>query len=244
MVRHFTKIIFVTYLLISTNALCNSFELRFSVVIENDANDVFPDSFSVFGNPETISNSLESSFLYHPPGPPVGNYVTIAKLAVPNEYTRVSLAYDPNEPDLLYSMTLSAVAKEAAGLLGNCIIQLENPEALQNLPEDCLVYIRRFDDIGAFIASYDLSDPDTHSFQWPVSEVSGEFGQLSFLVVDKCAAANLIISDTINLNDYAALAAYWNKTGSGISGDIYLDETVNLKDLSILAEKWLCSCKE
>jgi len=234
----------VLLLLFSTAAFGGSFELRFSVVIENDANDVFPDSFAAFGNPEIIPDELIASPLYQPPAPPAGNYVQIDEIIGQTDYTRSSIAFDPNKPDIFYSMVISAYDELSIGLTGNCVIQLENPEAMQGLPADCLVYLRRFDHLGAFIASYDLSDSDNHTMQWPVSEVSGLFAQLDFLIVDRCTAADLIVSDTINLYDFAAMAANWNQTGAGLVGDIYWDNTVDLKDLLVIAEKWLCSCEE
>jgi hypothetical protein len=236
----------IACLLVSAAAFCDSFELRFSVIIENDANDVFPDSFSVYGNPEAIPDDLNAIPLLQPPGPPAGNYVQIKQAGptVLSGFTRDSLAYDPNKPVLAYTMSLNAFDEGLLGLSGTCVIQLENPESLQNLPDDCLVYIRRYDGSGIFVDSYDLSDPANHSFQWPVAEVSGLFGQLDFLIMDRCTAADLIVDDRINFSDFAALAVNWNQTGAGHLGDIFGDEKVDIKDLSIIAEKWLCSCEE
>ncbi len=244
MAGSFRKILCVACLLFSTVAFCQSFELRFSVSLDNDANDVFPAVFAAFGSPENLPDTLDASVLFSPPGPPSGDYVTITQSNPPDEQIRQTLAYDPNEPDLLYVMNLIAFDSQSTGLSGDCIIKLENPEALEQLPPDCLVYIRRFDQAGVFAASYDISDPANHSFQWPVADVSGLFGRLDFLLVDRCMAADLIINDTIDLDDFSALSANWNKTGNSLTGDIFLDETVNLKDLSVLAEKWLCSCEE
>jgi len=244
MVKHYYHILFVLVFLFSATAYCTPFELRFSVSLDNDANDVFPDSFSVFGAPESIPDTLNAAALFQPPPPPAGSYVTISQYDTPYDHTRKRMAYDPNEPDLVYTMILNAFSDPPGVLSGDCIIGLENPEALENLPDDCLVYIRRFDSEGTFIASYDLTDPDNHSFQWPVSDIAGEFGQLDFLVIDRCAAADLIINDMINLYDFAALASNWGQAGDTLLGDIFQDEKVDLKDFIILGEKWLCSCDE
>lgn len=244
MIRQCRNILVAWVFLFTSTAFCNPFDLRFSVFLDNDANDVFPDSFSVFGAPETIPDTLNAAGLLQPPVPPAGKYVTISQYGIPNDYMRERIAYDPNGPDLVYTMILNGFSDTPGVLSGDCIIGLENPEALDNLPDDCLVYIRRFDNEGNFIASYDLTDPDNHSFQWPVSDVAGEFGQLDFLVMDRCAAADIIINDMINLYDYAALATNWEQSGAGITGDIFQDDKVDLKDFIILAEKWLCSCGE
>ena len=141
-------------------------------------------------------------------------------------------------------MTLTAYDADAAGLSGTCEVTLENPEALQQVASNRLVYLRRFDAADVFVESYDLSDPANHTIQWQINDAEGTFARMDLLIVDRCLAADLMISDSINLADFVVLAADWNRSGSVLSADIFLDEKVDLKDLTILVDQWLCSCME
>lgn len=237
--------IFLVFIALSLSAssLSASFDLHFSVAADTES-AVFPDSFRSLGRTASEPNTLSMSALLQPPSPPTQSYVQITKTNPPDALLRYPLLYDPNAVDLLYRMTLTAYDANSTGLSGNSIVTLENPEALSSLSGKNLVYLRRYDSSGTFVKSYDLSDSANHTIQWAISEANGKYALLDLLLVDKCLAADLILSDSINLSDFAVLAANWNQSGVLPDVDVFLDEKVDLKDLSVLAELWLCSCSE
>lgn len=224
--------------------LADSFNLHFSATIENEETEVFPDSFLAFGRSASEPNSLMTSMLRQPPPPPTRNYVQLAKNERSEDWLRTAQFFDPNAPELIYSMTFSAHDPGGTGLSGDSIVTLENPEALNLIPSNSLVYLRRFDSNGLFIQSYDLLDPANHSIQWSVAGVNGKYAGMDLLIIDMCLAADLAVSNFINLEDFAVLAADWNRTDIIPGADIFLDNKVDIKDLSILAGQWLCSCTE
>jgi hypothetical protein len=244
MVRKTITYLVFAVLFISASAAAASFSLQFSATIDSESADVFPDSFIALGRTASEPNSLLMSALRQPPPPPARSYVQIKEVDGGQERIRSSRLYDPNRIEASYVMILTAYDANSIGLSGQSAITLENPEVLQQVPPDSLMYLRRFDAAGAFAESYDLSDPSNHTIRWAITGADGKYGEMELLVVDKCLAADLMVSDSIDLEDFAVLAADWDRSGTAADGDIFLDEQIDLKDLSILAEQWLCSCME
>jgi len=184
------------------------------------------------------------SLLRQPPPPPTRGYLQITKANTSKTILRNPLVYDPNTANLIYPMALAAFDTGPEGLTGDSVLTLENPATLQQAPPNTLVYLRRFNAAGAFLESYDLSDPANHTIQWPIAAAAGKYAEVDLLVIDKCLAADLSVSGRINLEDFVILAAAWSAADPAPAADIFLDATIDLMDLSILAEQWLCFCME
>lgn len=226
---------------VSAPVFSEHFTLHFSAQIQTEGTNVFPDSFRALARTPLESNSLGVSSLLPPPPPPARGYVLLAKKEPSEIWLRFSEIYDPNAVNLLYPMTLSAYDPNHAGVSGISRITLENPEILEQISQDNLVYLRRFTAAGAFVESYDLLDPGARIIEWEVAAAQNDYARLDLLIMDRCLAADLAVNHAINLEDFILLAAGWNQAGP-LPVDIFRDEKVDLKDLTILVEQWLCSC--
>jgi hypothetical protein len=246
MVRRKATVFVVLFLLFTSVAVYpDAFTLHFSAGIETDSSeDVFPASFRALGRTASEPNSLLTGTLLAPPDPPARRNIQITTADPEEKWLRESLSYDAAGVDLLYTMSFSLNNAGAAGLSGKSLVTLENPDALEHLPPDSLVYLRRFDAGGTFVESYLLTDPANHTIQWDISEADGPYGQMDLLIVDACIAADLMRNQFINLDDFALLSDNWKRSGLSAAADIVMDNKIDFVDLSILAQQWLCSCTE
>ncbi|MHC4755957.1 MAG: hypothetical protein ACYTBP_12525, partial [Planctomycetota bacterium] len=150
--------------------------------------------------------------------------------------------FEPNIPDVAFPITLSAYDVNAVGLSGTCRLNLLNPEALITVPDDTLVYLRRYDANGLPVKSYNLLDPNNHSIQWQVTDVSDIFAELEVVIEAKCLAANIDGLDLVTFVDFSILAKQWSLSGPELAGDINGDNVVDNRDTTIFTEKWLSGC--
>jgi hypothetical protein len=246
MVRRKATIFVVLFLLFTSVAVYpDTFTLHFSAGLETESSDdVFPNSFRAQGRTASEPNSLLSGTLLAPPGPPSRRFIEITTADPAETWLRESQVYETGGVDLLYTMRFSLNNAGAAGLSGRSLVTLENPDALEPLPPDSLVYLRRFDAGGSFVESYLLTDPANHTIQWEISEADGPYGEMDLLIVDACIAADLMQNQFINLDDFALLSDNWKRSGLSAAADIVMDNKIDFVDLSILAQQWLCSCTE
>ncbi|MEN6308582.1 MAG: hypothetical protein ABFD91_12595 [Anaerohalosphaeraceae bacterium] len=226
------------------NVFADTFELRFSAVIQDESEDIFPGSYAALGYSNSASPPYSLQSLQQPPPPPSRSYVQVVKQSESEEWIRESQEYDAAGIDLIYSMALIGHDANEPDLAGKSVLMLHNPEVVTQIPGQSLLYLRRYDAAGNFVQSYDLLNPANHIIEWDVTDAVGKYASFDLLLLDKCLAADLILSDFIDFHDFTALAGQWQNAGPELLADIYWDDKVDILDLSILAEQWLCSCLE
>lgn len=217
--------------------------LQFSLSIDNGragTAGTVPDVF--FAGGSTDANiPYDIKDLLHPPSPP-GKHVRIYTSDTGVDLIRDYRPYDPNLPDLVFPIQLFAYDTNDIGLTGTSRLNLMNPSVLAAIPIDTLVYLRRYDQHGAFVEYHDLRNPDNHSVEWEAAEAKDIFARLELVVIDKCLAADIDGSGKVDLKDFAQIARYWLLYVPTSKRDADGDRFVGLDDLAIFAEKWLCDC--
>ncbi len=214
--------------------------LQFMFSLEDGLSNTAPDTFSAIGSAEA-SAGYDIKDLLDPPSPP-GKHVRIYSSDAGVELIRDYRPYDPNLPDISIPIELFAYDVNESGLTGTTRLNLMNPSALAAIPGDTLVYMRRYDGDGSFVQYYDLSNSDNHSVEWQAGEAKGVFASLELVVVDKCLAADIDDSGSVDLMDFAVLARHWLAHPPPSTPDIDGDRFVDSADLEIFAQKWLCDC--
>ncbi|MBN2512123.1 MAG: hypothetical protein JXB18_04200 [Sedimentisphaerales bacterium] len=240
--RHMEIISYIIVIGLTGLVYADTFELRFSAVIQDESEDVLPGSFAALGYSNIPTPPFSLLPLKQPPPPPSRSYVQIVRQSESVEWIRESQAYDSEGIDLLYSMALMGHDANEPDLAGKSILTLHNPEVLAQIPRQSLLYLRRYDRAGSFVQSYDLLNPANHIIEWDAADAVGRYASFDLLLLDKCLAADLVLNDFIDFHDFTVLAAQWQNTGHELLADIYWDDKVDILDLSILAEQWLCSC--
>jgi len=240
--RHIQIISYIIVIGLAGLIFADTFELRFSAVIEDESEDVFPGSYAALGYSNISSPPFSLHSLQQPPPPPSRSYVQIVRQSESVEWIRESQEYDSEGIDLLYSMALMGHDANEPDLAGKSVLTLHNPEVLTQIPGQSLLYLRQYDRAGNFVQSYDLLNPANHIIEWEVGDAVGQYASFDLLLLDKCLAADLVLNDFIDFHDFTALAGQWQNTGHELLSDIYWDDKVDILDLSILAEQWLCSC--
>jgi hypothetical protein len=230
------------FLALVTVCAGEEFSLQFQLSIGDDIAAVAPDTFYVSGVTDSnVVSGFDKSDLRKPPGPP-GSFVQMYSDETGTDLIRDSRPFDANVPALAFPIKLRAYDANAVGLSGTCYLSLLNPELLTTIPDDSVLLLRRYDANGLALQSYNLLDPNSHSIQWQVSNVSDLFGHLELVIEAKCLAANIDGSGLVTFVDFSMLAAEWGLSGPELAGDINGDNFVGIGDVAILAEKWLLTC--
>ena len=216
--------------------------LCFSITIDDGSERVATGVFVAQGSEDpNVKEDFDIRDLRQPPAPP-GDYVHATTLDTGIALIKDNRPYDSNAPDLLYPIQLIAYDDDSIGLTGTSRFVLTNPEDLGRIPNDSLVYLRRYDANDLFVEYYNLKDPNNHTIEWPVVQAQGTYATMELIIKDKCLAANFDGLAPVNFKDFAILAEYWTQSGISIAGDADGDTSVDLNDLAIIAETWLSNC--
>ena len=223
-------------------AQTNAFNLRFSITIDDDTREIATGVFFAQGSDDpNVTEAFDIRDLHLPPAPP-GDYVHAATLDTGIALIKDSRPYDSNTPDLFYPIQLAAHDVNETGLTGTSLFVFTNPEELGRIPNDSLVYLRRYDANDLFVEYYNLRDPNSHTIEWQVVEAQGTYATMELIIKDKCLAANFDGLDPVNFKDLAMLAENWKQSGVSVGGDADGDTSVGINDLAIIAETWLSNC--
>ena len=229
------------------------FELQFGHYIgdshgQPDA-QIAQDRFLAVGsfNPN-VSTGFDRLDVLHPLGQPAGKYIQIQTRDTGHSLMKDHRPITSAGFDLLYPIDLLAYNNsEDPNITGTAYFTLLNPSdpnGLNKLPADTMIYLRHLDNVGNLIQTYDLRNPANHTIAWPVDNILGLYSTMELRIVDGCINANLDGLDPINYFDLAILERDWNQSGSGLAGDLNGDNTVNIEDLDIMAHWWLLWCNE
>lgn len=223
-------------------AQSDAFDLRFSISIDDVTGGVTTGIFFAQGSEDpNVTEGFDIIDLRQPPAPP-GDYVYAATLDTGIALIKDNRPFDSNAANLFYPIQLIAYDDDDTGLTGTSRFVLTNPEELGRIPNDSLVYLRRYDANDVFVEYYNLRDPNNHIIEWPVVQAQGTYTTMELIIKDKCLAANIDGLDPVNLKDLAIFAEYWKQSGVSIAGDADGDISVDLNDLAIIAETWLSNC--
>ncbi|MHC4636312.1 MAG: hypothetical protein ACYTBV_02275 [Planctomycetota bacterium] len=218
------------------------FNLQFHIAVGNDIAAITPDTFYAAGATDSnVTADFDKNDLLKPPPPP-GSFVQIYSDDIGTDLIKDTRPFEPNIPDVAFPIKLSAYDVNAVGLTGTCRLNLFNPEALITIPDDTVVYLRRYDANGLPVKSYNLLDPNSHSIQWQLTDVNDIFAELDVVIEAKCLAANIDGLDLVTFVDFSILAKQWSLSGPELAGDINGDNVVDNRDTTIFTEKWLSEC--
>ena len=223
-------------------ARSDAFNLSFSIAIDDGTGGITTGIFFAQGSEDpNVAEDFDIRDLRQPPVPP-GDYVYATTLDTGIALIKDNRPFDSNAPDLFYPIQLIAYNDDDTGLTGTSRFVLTNPEELGRIPNDSLVYLRRYDANNVFVEYYNLRDPNNHIISWPVVQVQGTYTTMELIIKSKCLAANFDGLAPVNLKDLAILADCWKQSGVSIAGDADGDTSVDLNDLAIIAETWLSNC--
>lgn len=221
----------------------DSLIFHFRVSAEGGSSAVMPDVFRAVGSQAVgVQAGYDPADLLKPPGPPKGNYVRAKTVDTGRDLIGDYRPFDPNTANLNFPIELSAHDDAGTGLDGTVHLTLTNPDQLDDVPSDMMVYLKRYDSSGKFAGKYDLRESSNNSIQWSVQAVQGHFATVNFVLVNKCIAADLDGSGVVNLSDLAKLANSWSSGGE--DGDVDGNNDVDFADLIFMADYWLCTCSE
>ena len=227
-------------LLISAMAFSADLDLKFTAEIDTGSEElILPDRLVIQTTEILDPNNLLHINLLQPPPPPDHDYARIAIDSLDTEIRR-QMIHDPNTM-LLLAINLIVNDADQSGISGKSIVTLDNPQALDGITDDMLVYLRRYDHEGRHIGNYDLADPANQTIEWQITNQLDKYATLELIAEKKSSAADLDDTDMVDLVDFAAVASAWHSQVPLDGTDVYKDAVMDINDLLIVVEVWLSS---
>ena len=215
--------------------------LHFQYIVDDGSGQIAADNYYAFGVSEAgVSETLDSSDLRKPPALP-GASTHIQTIANSTALIGDFRFMDTVLPNHSWPVELSLVGLELSGAAEHTL-KLLDTEELAALPEDALLYLRRYDSSGTFLEYYDITQSDNHTVVWHTESPDNPTALIDLVVVGGCIAANLDEVGAIDFKDFAVLADYWMLDGVYGTADIDGSDTANLDDVIIMAQHWLMEC--
>jgi len=239
-----------------TSESADSFQLQFYHYMDDEPGvrdpTITPDTFAAIGSadPNVAKEGVDYKDGVQPPAIPNGDYVQAYTNPNIPETPVITIDYrpldpnNPNLPDLHYPIDLIAHDDASVGLTGTIYFNLMDPNDLNDIPAEAMVYLRRLDENGNFVEWYDVRDSNNYNISWRVTSVQGLHATMELEILDKCLAANADGLGLVDFHDFAMLASNWKKTETNVrlAGDIDGNGEVNSEDLALITQHWLCSC--
>jgi hypothetical protein len=218
------------------------FSLQFSLSIYGSSTIVVPDNFhaAASDDPCTLPGFDRKDLRKQPPLP--GSYVLLEDSQTGISLIRDCRPFNPAATSLYYVVDLIAYDAGGTGLSGTSILKLVNPDGLDAIPADTMVYVRLYDAAGVFVHRYDMRDPAEQTISWPVENVNGRYAIMELVILSECLAANPDNQGLSDFRDFGIVAQQWRQPGTSSAADINGDHLVDFKDLMILARHWLYQC--
>ncbi len=215
--------------------------LHFQYVIDDGTGQLEVDDFYAIGRTDiSISDSLDAEDLRKPPGLP-GASAQISTFKESIALLGDARYLNSDFPNTFWPIQLNYETDNYPEGAIHTLKVFYNPE-LYALPEDVLVYVRRYDCSGEFIEYHDLTRPTDIVFVWQTVPDQHFTSQIDLAVIHGCIASNLNNFGLVDFRDFAVLADNWLQDGVYGIADISGNDTVDVQDLLIMARHWLADC--